>query len=604
MLDAIYCTCSIDSTPQLPPSGTPCSFSTSKMNKSQVSPGVALVGVLIAFLIVSQFLFMNGLFDDYLETTTKTIVHRSAVQRLLDDSRAVPLVLNKNNRTRTIDITKNVPRIDDFIGGTTGTWKPVTRRMDLRSYDDWEETELYDKEPNEIPPNTTSDKMNIVLFYADDWTMKVLGALNPHVMTPNIDNMIRHGMLFGSNCVTTSICWVSRATLATGVYAAVHQQTKLNSENLFATLPWNQTLYPLMKQAGYHTGIVGKWHAPSPSPAMKQAFDSRRCYYGHHWEPRDGREQHVTVLNGQDSLVFLEQRPRHKPFFLTTAFFATHAWDGRDVPYQVQPESMEWYVNDTIPRPSTATEQHWKDLPYFFTEENVGRQRYRGRFDEENYDEKIKNLFRMATEVDVQVGRIMQKVKKQGLYDRTLFIFTTDNGNLHGEHGLAEKWYPWEESIQVPLVIQDPRMPSNVLGTRNDDYTLSVDLAPTILQAAGVTPPSFMQGRDIADLYLDTENTAHTWRQDFFYEWNQGDPFTAEGHLGKVCPPVFALIRKDWKYFYWPTFEYEQLFHVEADPTEEWDLLNDTMQTTVDALQVMRARYAFLKNWSQSGNPV
>lgn len=274
--------------------------------------------------------------------------------------------------------------------------------------------------------------------------------------------------------------------------------------------------------------------------------------------------------------------------------------------YSPMNETKSLYVNDTLPRPKTATEQHWKDLPWFFNEHNEGRRRWKNRFDsEENYQDKLKNLYRMATEVDAVVGAVIDELKAQGVYDNTLLIFTTDNGNLHGEHGLAEKWYPWEESIRVPLVVQDPRMPENQRGTRNAEFTLSVDLAPTILQAAQIPVPSYMQGRDLSMLYRSPLETAKTWRQDFFYEWTQGENNAAEGHNKfDHIPAVFALIRRDWKYYYWPQIKYEQLFHIEKDPYEEWDIINSTAQTTVEALHIMKARYAFMKKWAQSGKPV
>jgi arylsulfatase len=170
---------------------------------------------------------------------------------------------------------------------------------------------------------------------------------------------------------------------------------------------------------------------------------------------------------------------------------------------------------------------------------------------------------------------------------------------------MSEKWYAFEQSVQVPLVIQDPRMPASQRGTRNSEYTLSVDIAPTLLSAATIPVPNFMQGRDIAELYFNPTEAARTWRKDFFYEWTQGEPVNAVGHnVYYHIPAIFALIRKDWKYFYWPQTKYEQLFHIEEDPWEEYDVFNSTSQTTVEALNIMKARYAFLKNWAQSGNPV
>lgn len=174
-------------------------------------------------------------------------------------------------------------------------------------------------------------------------------------------------------------------------------------------------------------------------------------------------------------------------------------------------------------------------------------------------------------------------------------------------HSTFFQWHPFEESIRVPLVIQDPRMPKTLHGTRNEDWTLNIDLAPTILGAAQIPPSDFMQGRDIAELYLD-ENP-RKWRQDFFYEFNRGHPVTAEGHEWKYfIDASFALITKEWKYVYWPQHDYEQLFHRSLDPYDEWDVLkhpNVTQVQTTDKIYIqMKDRYAFLKNWTQSGNHV
>ena len=359
---------------------------------------------------------------------------------------------------------------------------------------------------------------------------------------------------------------------------------------------------------------------------MQDTFDVLNNYYGQHWMTRRGEKRHVTDLNGEDALKFLEQRPKDQPFALTVSFFATHAWDNTHPPYQPMPTSMEWYQNVTIPPVKTNTEEEWQKLPWFFNERNEGRKRWKRRYDTpENYQDSMKNMYRMATEVDAVVGAVVEELKKQGVYDNTLLIFTTDNGNLHGEHGLSEKWYAFDQSIQVPLVIQDPRMPSSRKGSTNSDYTLSVDLAPTILSAAKIPVPEYMQGRDMAELYMHPKEATSSWRRDFFYEWTQGRPSDGQGHdhvrpsfdffltrrryshfSSKYAhiPAVFALIRKDWKYVYWPQTKYEQLFHMESDPDEINDRFNDTTESTVEVLQLMKARYEFLKTWAQEGNPV
>ena len=497
------------------------------------------------------------------------------------------------------------------------------------------------------------ERLNIILFYADDWTMKVLGKLDPHqiVKTPNIDEMANNGMIFTNNCVTTSVCWVSRSTLCTGTYSNIHKHTLPFSDATFETMNWNETLYPKMKnnydtnlyKNGYYTGLFGKWHKLEIGDEIQEAFHEQKVYYGKHWEERDGQQRHVTDLNRDDSIEFLDKwndrrRQEHKthnknqqPFFLTVSFFATHARDGGGKGWEFyQPHNNtrtrmypDW--SKDIPLPKTATEQHFKQLPPFLANfGNEGRMRWRNRYEPKDYQKNIKDMYAMATEVDDAVGTIIQHIKNLQVYNNTVLIFTTDNGNMHGEHGLAEKWYPFEESIRVPLVIQDPRMPTHRHGTTSDAWTLNVDLAPTILGAANIEPASFMQGRDISDLYLlqpeeedkaevDVEaeilpkkgkhhkqqgkNEASTsstssvlsnneikkkvhWRTDWFYEFNLGQNSNASDHpWPNYIDASFALITDHWKYVIWPQHDgYEQLFHRSMDPYEEWDLLNKLLR--------------------------
>lgn len=194
------------------------------------------------------------------------------------------------------------------------------------------------------------------------------------------------------------------------------------------------------------------------------------------------------------------------------------------------------------------------------------------------------SVVRLATEVDSTCGRVLAELTQQGELDNTLVIFTTDNGYYHAEHGLADKWYPHQESIRVPLIIRDPRMSQAKHGTTNDDFTLNVDLAPTILHAAGISAPATMQGHDMSPLYLGA--APPEWRSEFFYE---------HGTIRNInfIPSSEALVRKDWKYFYWPDFQREQLFDMKADPMEENDLAADPAQAA--RLAEMRSCFAELK---------
>jgi arylsulfatase len=171
---------------------------------------------------------------------------------------------------------------------------------------------------------------------------------------------------------------------------------------------------------------------------------------------------------------------------------------------------------------------------------------------------------------------------------------------------MSDKWYAFEESIKVPLIIKDPRMPVARQGTTNGEFTLNIDLAPTVLSAANLKIPEVMQGRDMAPLYMKHKSTAAaaSWRKDFFYEWTQGDHNAVGHHRYYHIPAVFALIQKEYKYIYWPQTKYEQLYNYAQDPFEEFDIYNATTQTNQQLLVDMKARYAYLKNMSQNGHAV
>jgi arylsulfatase len=423
--------------------------------------------------------------------------------------------------------------------------------------------------------------MNILVLYADDWRYTTLGcAGNPIVKTPQLDKLAAQGTRFTHACVTTSICGVSRASLFTGQWMSRHGNPAMQA---FKT-PWAETYPGLLRANGYYVGHIGKWHNGA-FPAKN--FDFGRAYAGHHWlKQPDGSKIHVTQKNENDALEFLRTRPTDKPFCLTLAFFATHAEDGNPLQYLPQPESLSLYQNVTIPIPKTATAEAFHKLPDFIAnEKNESRVRWHWRFDTpEKFQSMMKNYYRMATEVDTTCGRILAELEKQGLLDHTLVIFTGDNGNFHGEHQLADKWYPHEESIRVPLIIRDPRLAKNRCGKTRDDFALNVDLAPTFLAAAGIPAPQTMQGHDLSPLYLS--NREPNWRNEFFYEF-----ITLTST--KTIPSNQALVRKDWKYLLWTDFHREQLFDLKHDPLEENDLIRDPAQT--QRLLEMRQRMDQLK---------
>lgn len=177
--------------------------------------------------------------------------------------------------------------------------------------------------------------------------------------------------------------------------------------------------------------------------------------------------------------------------------------------------------------------------------------------------------------------------------------------------------FPFEESIRVPLIIQDPRMPKSKIGKRNEDFTLNIDLAPTLLSAAQIPVPQGMQGKDMSTLYMDNNNGESTkskdnnnlrrvgddhtnedstWRDEFYYEWFTGDK--------QNIPASLALVRRDSKYILWPDYDYEQLFRLDNDPFEEKDLFKSQLKTNQQLLDTMKTRMAELKLQAASGRPM
>ena len=232
-------------------------------------------------------------------------------------------------------------------------------------------------------------------------------------------------------------------------------------------------------------------------------------------------------------------------------------------------------------------------MPHFFTEKNQARQMWHARFNStERYQTVMKNYYRMANEVDATSHVLVQELEKQGVLNNTLVIFTTDNGYFHSEHGLANKQYPHQESIRVPLIIRDPRMPPEKKGTVNDDFTLSIDLAPTLLSAAGISPPKRVQGRDISELYrgeMAQSLRANPWRTEFYYEF----PGVNRRPPEEACP-CEALVRKDFKLMNWTFHGQEQLFHLEKDPWELDDVIAKETQHG-EVLAQMRQRLQELR---------
>ncbi len=449
-----------------------------------------------------------------------------------------------------------------------------------------------DKDSAGEETETKEKKMNILVFYADDWRFDSLGSLNPIVHTPNLDKLTKQGMIFTQNAVTTSICWISRATLATGQHYARHKTLNLSEPIPFYDY-WEDTVFARLKKGGYFTAAVGKWQPGNLKPHF---FDFSTNYWGFHLEG----DEHITDMNERDALEFLVNKRKGRtedPFALFVNFFAPHHHDGQPEQYFPQNKTKHLYQDVEVPFAPTCTEEAWRKLPPFFSDINEGRARWRLRFDEPKKAQKmIKNYYRLISGVDMTIGKILEEVERQGLMNNTMILFTTDNGYYHAEHGLADKFYAHQESVRVPLIIKDPRMNKDLIGTKNEELTLSIDLAPTLLQVGNLDIPDRMQGVDMSPLYTgtkkDTETIKTEWRKGFYYEYP--GIYRNIAHI-----PVQALVRKDHKYIYWPTKNYEELFHLPSDQYEEHDLARNPTSEIKTLLEKLRAEFKKVQSEAQ-----
>lgn len=434
------------------------------------------------------------------------------------------------------------------------------------------------------PVNITSEKPNIIFILTDDQRWDALGAAgNKIIQTPNIDKLANGGILFKNAYVTTSICCISRASLLSGQYESRH---KINDFNTNFSPEAVQKTYPfLLKKAGYKVGFVGKYGVGDDPPV--EAFDYWSCVKKgqppYIFVSRDGKEVHHTDSVASDIEIFLNKFANKGPFCLSVGFKAPHELDSKPPQFITQVRFDDLYKNITIPVPETADPKYWNSFPDFFrTDKNVARERWQTFFSTPaKYQESVKDYYRLITGADEVIGKMVTQLKTLGLEKSTIIILMGDNGFYLGEHGLEGKWYGHEESIRVPLIIYDPRLPSNQKGTKSNLIALNIDIAPTILSMAGTSVPDSMQGNNLYD-YISKRLPE---RQEFFYEHTYGK--------SPKIPNVEGVVTKDLKYMRYIEHEYEELYSIKADPKEKINVASDPKYAS--KLKELRAKYALLK---------
>jgi arylsulfatase A-like enzyme len=422
-------------------------------------------------------------------------------------------------------------------------------------------------EATRVTPSGTTRHPNILFILTDDQRFDAMScAGNRFIRTPNLDQLAAQGVRFSNQFVTTSICCASRASIFTGQYERRHGISDFKTP--LTAAQWAETYPALLRATGYRTGFIGKFGVGEANYVSSKAsdFDFWRGFPGQAGEwfinPEDPSHTHATARFGNDALDFLDGCSATQPFCLSLSFNAPHARDGKDREFEPDSRDKALYQGEQIPLPKTAGEQFFRSLPQF-VQTSEARQRWKLRFaTPELYERTMRDYYRLISGIDREVGRIRAQLAARGLAERTIIIFTSDNGWLAGEHGLADKWFMYEESIRVPLIIFDPRLPPWERGRTVAAMTLNIDLAPTMLEMAGVAIPERMQGRSLVALLRGTRPVG--WRTDFFYEHHFGSD---------IIPPSEGIRTERWAYLRWlkSNQESEELYDIRAD---RWEVRN------------------------------
>jgi alpha-L-rhamnosidase len=423
---------------------------------------------------------------------------------------------------------------------------------------------------------------NIILLLTDDQRNDTLGcAGHPVVRTPNIDKLAARGVRFENCFVTTSICAASRASIFTGLYERTHGYT-------FGKPPvlqeYTLASYPvLLKRSGYRTGFIGKFGCSLEG--QEEMFDYRKYVPGPGYiRQPDGSELESTDVMGNLAKEFLKAAD-DRPFCLSVSFHAAHADDSNLTPgkghYPYPQGVSHLYSDQTMPDPNLSDPGYYDTLPEFL-KTSMNRKRFHWRWDtREKYQTNMRAYFRMLSGIDNVVGQLVETLKKKGLADNTVIIYTADNGYFMSDRGFAGKWNHFEQSLRVPLVVYDPRLPEGKQGRVVEPMALNIDLAPTMLELARLEIPKHYQGRSLTPVIEKNTLGNPGWRDEFYCEHLMENP---------IIPRWEGVRNQRYKYARYfdqvPTFEF--LHDLEKDPTELKNLASDPNYKPI--LKQLRAR--------------
>ncbi|MFT6498762.1 MAG: N-acetylglucosamine-6-sulfatase [Akkermansiaceae bacterium] len=427
-----------------------------------------------------------------------------------------------------------------------------------------------------------AERPNIIVILSDDHRYDFMGFMEEapdFLETPNLDRMAAAGAHLQNAFVTTSLCSPSRASILTGQF--MHRHKVVDNQR---AVPAGTRFYPeYLQSAGYRTAMIGKWHMGHDNDKARKGF--------HHWVSFQGQGSYFNQtlnINGKR----LEQKgytadrladqaldwlkgdrggDKDAPFMMHLAFKSVH------YPFEPAKRHLGRYQGKKIDYPETManSDENYVTQPRWIRERRYGihgiDHMETGAFDKDpvpSFDDLYWRFCETVHGLDENVGRVLDYLDESGLAKNTIVIYLGDNGFALGEHGFYDKRDAFEESIRIPMLAYAPgRIKA---GTTPNGMVQNIDIAPTLLDYAGVTPPSnapSMDGRSFRSL-LEGKEPATRWRDHILYEYHWEWNFPA-------TPTLFSIRTDRYKYiYYYGLWDKNGFYDLQTDPHERHNLIN------------------------------
>ncbi|MFT6881492.1 MAG: N-acetylglucosamine-6-sulfatase [Cyclobacteriaceae bacterium] len=435
----------------------------------------------------------------------------------------------------------------------------------------------------------TTKRPNFLFVLVDDQPFDALGAYGRYqfLETPNMDKLAKKGVNFSNFYCTQSICSPSRASFMTGTYPHIHG---VNQNNQYVDPRW-EDLPPMnqhLQKSGYQTAHIGKIHMAhlEGKDHIRPGFDYWYSFIGQgtYFDPMvndNGKEYqetgYMTDILTSKALEWLDnERDPSKPFYLNLWHKGVHE------DHSPAPRHENLYAEHDLPTPPYDThletfedKPEWQRIKAYDSEwksyipiSELPQKEWPIKGD------KFMKLLRCIKAVDESLGTVMAKLEEMGELDNTVIIFSSDNGYFMGEHTYWDKRIAYENSMRIPMIISYPKLIQ--ADTDIEKICLNIDVAPTILDIAGIEIPSYMQGESMKPLFA---KETKDWREEFLFEYYVDDAYPYAGpNMLAVRTDRYKLVDNNLEN------DIDELYDLEVDPGEMNNLIDDSEYDSLELL--------------------